>query len=72
MAKRPIVEQFRDFVEALPAESNEPMTKSEIASSKAKKKTKGGVAKRATKNEAKKIVRKAAAKTNKARGRKPK
>jgi hypothetical protein len=49
MAKKSIVEQFRDFVGALPAEGNEPMTRDEIAIARVKKKAKGARAKRVIK-----------------------
>jgi hypothetical protein len=51
MAKKSITEQFRDFLDALPAESNKPMTGREIATVRAKKKVK---AKRTAKAAAKK------------------
>jgi len=51
MAKKSITEQIRDFVDALPAKSNKPMTGKEIATARAKKKSK---AKRAAKAAVKK------------------
>jgi hypothetical protein len=57
MAKKSIAEQFRDFVDALPAESNKPMTGKEIATAEVKKKSK---AKRAAKVAAKRAKNAAA------------
>jgi hypothetical protein len=59
MAKKSIDEQFRDFVKASTAESNKPMTRSEIATASAKKKSK---AKRTAKKTAKKAAPKKTAK----------
>jgi hypothetical protein len=60
MAKS-IVQKFKDFLDASPAESNKPMTRGEIATTRAKKKRKTATANRATKT-ANKKAKKAAPK----------
>jgi hypothetical protein len=64
MAKKSIVDQFRDFVKASSAESNVPMSKGEIAKARAKKKAKNAK-KRSVKSAAKKKAMKSAKKTAK-------
>jgi hypothetical protein len=61
MPKKSIMERFKAFVEASPSESNEPMTKGEIATAMARKRRKGAAkrpAKAASKLKAKKAVKK--------------
>jgi hypothetical protein len=61
MPKKSIMEKFKAFVEASPSESNEPMTKGEIATAMARKRSKGAAkrpAKGASKLKAKKAVKK--------------
>jgi hypothetical protein len=58
MAKKSIIKQFRDFVDALPAESNKPMTRKEITTARAKRKTRRSAKKRATKRAAKNATKK--------------
>ena len=80
MAKKSITEKFQNFLEAsTAAESNEPMTGSEIATTNAKKKAKSGVAKPPAKTSAKnaskmakKALPKKSAKNSKTANKKPK
>jgi hypothetical protein len=66
MPKKSLMEKFKAFVEASPSESNEPMTKGEIATAMARKRRKGAATKRpakaASKMKAKKAVKKKSAK----------
>ena len=63
--KKSIIQKFRDFVEASSPQSNEPMTGTEIATARTRKRTKGAAAKRATAKAAKKNAKKAAKKSSK-------
>jgi hypothetical protein len=65
MAKKSITEQFRDFVDALPAESNKPMTGKEIATTEAKKKSKAKRAAKVAAKRAKNAAPKSAKKSKK-------
>jgi hypothetical protein len=67
MAKKTFTEQFRDFVKASPGQSNVPMTRKEIATAQAKKKTKQATANRAAKKTAKKTAKKVTKKKTKKR-----
>jgi hypothetical protein len=64
MAKS-IMKQFRDFVDASPAESNKPMTSKEIATAGAKKKSKAERTKAATKKAKTSAPKKSAKKSRK-------
>ena len=59
MTKKSVMQLFKDFVDASPAQSNEPMTSREIAAARATNKPRRAAAKRATKTAAKKASKKA-------------
>jgi hypothetical protein len=69
MAKKTIIEKFKEFLDASSAESNEPMTGGEIATAKANNKSKAAAKKRSSKStgKTKTAPKKAKKKTKKAK-----
>ena len=66
MPKKSLMGKIQSFCRGIPSESNEPMTKGEIATAMARKRSKGAATKRpakaASKMKAKKAVKKKSAK----------
>jgi hypothetical protein len=65
MAKKTIVEKFREFMEASSDQSNKPMTKAEIATAVKKRKRKAATKKRSAKSSKKKATPKKKGKKSK-------